>query len=292
MIDERLEQDAALFALDLLEGEERAAFEAALARDPALRRLVDELRSASTQLAHAADAPAPPPALRARILASIATAAPETPAAGSAIPFPTAAPSAVAPDRPGGLTLFRWLAPGLAAALALGVFFYGFRYHRTAEELALARDRLDATRARAVGLQARLDFERRRSEARLAELQAELRRLGTLEQVSLARLARTDARYPDAQALALWDPRSRRGLLTLENLPAPGPDEDYQLWAIIPGEPAPVSLGVFLVQPSGVSRISFSLDRPLDPATGLAISREPKGGSATPRGPVIAAGAL
>ena len=44
MIDERTEEVAALYALDLLESGEKSAFEAALRQDSALRSLVDELR--------------------------------------------------------------------------------------------------------------------------------------------------------------------------------------------------------------------------------------------------------
>ncbi|HEY1108323.1 MAG TPA: hypothetical protein VGE76_06815, partial [Opitutaceae bacterium] len=71
MIDEHQEELAALYAFDLLEGEERARFEAALAQDPQLQALVHELRETSAQLAHAQATP-PPAALKDRVLASIA----------------------------------------------------------------------------------------------------------------------------------------------------------------------------------------------------------------------------
>ena len=71
MIDERHEELAALYALDLLESAELASFESLLARDSALRDLVRELRDAGATLAHLAPHAEPPVALRARILASI-----------------------------------------------------------------------------------------------------------------------------------------------------------------------------------------------------------------------------
>lgn len=74
MIDERHEELAALYALDLLEGAERAQFETALARDPGLQALVRELRESSSALAHTAPAVPPPAALRERILSSIGAA--------------------------------------------------------------------------------------------------------------------------------------------------------------------------------------------------------------------------
>ena len=42
MIDERKEELAALYALDLLQGAERSSFEAELSRDPELQKLVGE----------------------------------------------------------------------------------------------------------------------------------------------------------------------------------------------------------------------------------------------------------
>jgi anti-sigma-K factor RskA len=71
MIDERHEELAALYAFDLLEGVEKTAFEAAVARDPALQTLVRELRESSAALAHLAPGAMPPPELKKRLLAEL-----------------------------------------------------------------------------------------------------------------------------------------------------------------------------------------------------------------------------
>src|SRR5262249_47360184 len=76
MIDERHEELAALYALDLLEGADRAQFETALARDSALQQLVRELGEAVASPAHAAPGSTPPTALKARVLASATRHAP------------------------------------------------------------------------------------------------------------------------------------------------------------------------------------------------------------------------
>src|SRR5438132_620208 len=89
MIDERHEELAALYALDLLEGTDRAQFEAALARDPALQALVRDLRESSAALAHTAPAVPPPAALRHR-----------RPAAGAANRNPAPGPCGRTRQRP------------------------------------------------------------------------------------------------------------------------------------------------------------------------------------------------
>ena len=125
MIDERREELAALYALDLLEGAEQAAFEAELATDPALGKLVREFRTAAISLTHLAPGVAPPDNLRARVLAS--AAAPKT-----------------AP-RPSNLLSFPALAPWAAAACFAGLAAWlGEHYLATQSETALLQDQITA----------------------------------------------------------------------------------------------------------------------------------------------------
>jgi anti-sigma-K factor RskA len=66
-----------------------------------------------------------------------------------------------------------------------------------------------------------------------------------------------------------------RGLLLVENMPAPGPDEDFQVWAIGGGHAEPAGLltdgGTRDLEVDGV-----------DGADAIGITVEPAGGSATP----------
>ena len=72
MIDDRQQELAALYALDLLEGAERDAFESELREDGKLQSLVRELRESSAAIALSAPQSNPSPELRARILSKIA----------------------------------------------------------------------------------------------------------------------------------------------------------------------------------------------------------------------------
>lgn len=67
MIDEQTEENAALYALDLLEGAELAAFNQRLQAEPTLRELVEDLQSAVSVFAHGASARTPSPQLEDRI---------------------------------------------------------------------------------------------------------------------------------------------------------------------------------------------------------------------------------
>lgn len=99
MSDEDFEEQASLYVLGLLEGEELRAFEARLASDPELSRAVDALRETAAQLAHTATPRALPPELHDRILAEVRAipAAARTPSRSTAwLPWAIAAGLAVA----------------------------------------------------------------------------------------------------------------------------------------------------------------------------------------------------
>ncbi len=75
------------------------------------------------------------------------------------------------------------------------------------------------------------------------------------------------------------------GYVRADDLPALGPDHTCQLWAIVPDQPAPISLGVLGPDPTIAA---FHID--VDQAT-QAISAQQRGGVAAPT-EVVATGAL
>ncbi len=70
-MNEQVQEQASLYVLGLLEGEEAAAFERRLECDITLRALVDELDVTAAQLALTAPAHSPPPELRSRVLSEV-----------------------------------------------------------------------------------------------------------------------------------------------------------------------------------------------------------------------------
>ncbi|MDQ4081888.1 MAG: anti-sigma factor [Actinomycetota bacterium] len=69
MDEDTIHGSAAAYALDALDEREAGEYEAHLARCPACRSEVASMRETATMLAYATETPAPPDALRARILA-------------------------------------------------------------------------------------------------------------------------------------------------------------------------------------------------------------------------------
>lgn len=193
MIDERHQELASLYALDLLEGAELVQFETALARDPALRALVRELREAAAVLAHAAPAATPPPALKARVLASLS---PRTSAA------PAAAATAPAKAKIIPFAVLQW---GLAACLALGVSLLAMRHQTLSSELRLAQQENQLINAALQLERTRLDRDRALAQKALGELGTQVADANrrTADATQLLADARTQVADKDRQIGAL-----------------------------------------------------------------------------------------
>lgn len=129
MIDERHEELASLYAFDLLEGQELAQFEAALARDPELQTLVRDLRQTSATLAHTSPSVVPPDALRQRVLTSIAAAPKKS--------ISTTPDNVIRPS----FRIWNAVPWAAAACFAIGAAWLGARYVASQSEVTALRDR-------------------------------------------------------------------------------------------------------------------------------------------------------
>ncbi|MEZ0215568.1 MAG: anti-sigma factor [Rariglobus sp.] len=276
MIDERHEELAALYALDLLEGAELTAFETALAHDAELRRLVASLREASAALAHAAPAvPSPSANLRARILNS---AVPHAPAPGDVIPF----------------RLPSWFGWAAAACLLFATLFFAGKSFNVRGQLQLALVSEQAARIEAGTLKNLLEAERLLSRGQLDRLiatetlVADLRRQTDIARLKIASLKSLAGNSPEARAIAVWNPDRQEGVLVVSKLPALDADKDYQLWVVDPQYPIPVDGGVFTVDATtGDARLNFKPGKSVSTAQVFAVSLERKGGVPKAEGPMM-----
>ncbi len=247
MIDERHEELASLYALDLLEGAERAAFERTLAADSALQALVAELRNASTSLAHTAPAVRAPAALKDRIFATIDRAA----------PAPAPAPDNII--RP-NFVLWHALPWAAAACFGLCAIWFGQGYLAERAESANLRTREALAEATLKSSLQQLEAERIVNRQRFAEddqkLAAANANLGTLRTQLAARnqevgtlSARIAALASDSSALAqqLGDAAQQIARLTTD-LKTQGDLARYQITALvsmIEGSPKSIAAAVW-----------------------------------------------
>lgn len=326
MIDDRNEELASLYALDLLEGAEKAGFEAALARDPELRRHVEALRAAAADLARLAPPAEPPPELRARVLSSLGS----RPALRVA---PAAAEAHRAPILPFSRVLIPW---AIAASLAVATLWSARTAWTLRSENAVIRDQqqladlnlrslrngMEAERIirqqqlsdaqRALADASRQENESRQQLAQLrqdvdaaqqkfaeatrqageagrqiAQLTQKLKKEGDLAQFKIATLASMLGNSPQALAVVVWNPMEQEGMIKLAKLDMPAAGMDYQLWLIGP-DGKPISGGVVTMNPAtGEAHTMFTATQQVNSVAKFAISLEQKGGMPEPHGKIV-----
>jgi anti-sigma-K factor RskA len=86
----------------------------------------------------------------------------------------------------------------------------------------------------------------------------------------------------------IWQP-TEGGLLVAAGLPPAPAGKTYQLWAIA-GQNAPVSAGVFEVDPKGSASLRVPKLAGVDKVDVFAVTLEPAGGLPAPSGPMVLAG--
>lgn len=92
---------------------------------------------------------------------------------------------------------------------------------------------------------------------------------------------------PNAIAMVYWNPATGSIALSVEGLPAPPDDKQYQLWALADGKP--IDAGVFDLndQPEAVHHM-----KNINQAEAFAITLEPRGGMPAPTGAMYVLGKM
>lgn len=289
-----LQDQAALYALGVLDPEEARALELNMASDPALATLVRELQDTLAATTRALPSEAPPPALRNQVLDQIRLRKNQT----SASPKPLRSTGSRAMSRLG------W---GLAAAFAIsGVWLYSERIRLEDNLAIIAANEADARQAadlaKKLSAATSLEVIKAQAEAnslrtnlstaqtQLAQLTTEVETLqqrNALAQVQIATLQSSVEEYSKGVAVVIWDEQSHQGILKLEKMPPVAVDKDYQLWVVEPGNPKPVNAGVVKINADGFAKVDFKPVIDVASAAKFALSVERKGGVPENEGPIV-----
>lgn len=249
---------AGIYALGALDGEELSRFEAHLAAGcPTCEQHLRQTRESLTLLPGSLPPLAPPPGVKARVMAELA---------GEASPRVVARPRR------------RWVSWGAGAgALVAAGLLVALSWH-----LSATRAELRSLEGRVAALQAALAQRQEILRTALAQREEALRLLGD-PQVRFVRLAGLPA-SPNASGRVLWNPVTRTGILLTTGLPEAPPDRVYELWALAGAEPVPA--GLFSVSPEGRAFLRLP---PLPEGKAFdkfAVTLEPAGGVPKPTGPM------
>lgn len=255
MIDERMQEKASLHVLGALTPAEAYEFKQAMQSDPELKQFVSELTPITGALAGALPAVEPPPQLRAKILAGVGEKQ-------KIISLP---------ERKVGL--FAWLP--WAFAVVLGVICLGL----FAQDSRLRQKLGD--QAQKIGELNQLALTLQSATNNLQQTVLALQETNRLANLRIAMLNSLVADAPTAVAVTLWDESKQQGVFVVQNLKPLPADKDYQLWVLDNGT-TPVDAGVFHVDENGSVRITFKAKSPIKVAGKFAVTKEAKGGVASP----------
>jgi len=111
-----------------------------------------------------------------------------------------------------------------------------------------------------------------------------MRQSNNLEQLRMVAMDAKDPAYGAAKVMVAWNPTMHQGVVSMQNMPVPPADHDYQLWVLDPEAPAPMNAGV-LVNAGGMHK--FSVQPVSKTIPGFAISLEPSGGRPAPSGEIL-----
>ena len=247
-------ESAASYALDALDHEERATFEAHLAGCEECRSEVAAYREVAGVLVHAVPTRAIPgsDALRDRILREARKVRPIATASRPAVvaPIPVKPPGRVLP----------WLVAAAAVIAAAGA---GFMYRGERQQTADLRSRLATAQATLA-----------RDDSTLAAF------LGP--EVHVVSLTAATDQKPSVRVF--WNHTRRQFIVTALNLPPAPQGKTYQLWALRRGK-APLSMGTFNPDQSGRTVTTLAVAQEINDGGFIddcAMTAEPAGGSPQP----------
>jgi anti-sigma-K factor RskA len=259
VIDERLQDQASLYALGALDADETREFEAALRDNPELQALVRDLRAVTEVIAGTAPALEPPASVKAKLMLQIG----EQRRAATVTDLGTR-------RRPVNV----WIPWALAAGLAAVSFGFLYESAGLKAELAAQARRID---------ELGMSLEVAQAESGdLRQTVAKLRESNRLAAIRIALLDSLVSADPKAVAVSVWDNERQNGVFIVRNLRSLPSDKDYQLWIIDPKYKTPVDAGVFQVDAKGNVRADFHARELIQSANQFAVTIEKKGGAEVP----------
>jgi anti-sigma-K factor RskA len=262
---QQYQESLALHALDALDAAEARSLEAHLATCVECRTALIQWRDATGLLAYASTPAAPSDELRRRILAAARTEtrAPQTEASAKVVSMP------IAPRRSNlWPNLLKIAAAITVVGLLIGLIVFWRRDVRMQRDIA----RLTREKNRTADQLARERDARAKEHDAVAMLNS--------RDTKKMELAGTQTAL-NARGTFVFDPKTGRGMLLTEGLPTAPADKAYEVWFIPKGH-TPMPGKMFTVDSTGRAMVSGEIPLEARANAVIAITLEPKKGSAAP----------
>jgi anti-sigma-K factor RskA len=125
--------------------------------------------------------------------------------------------------------------------------------------------------------------------AKLSDYEKEMDRLKPNDATKLVFLKGTPD-FPKAMTTVYWDSTNHDVYLLVNNLPKPASDKQYQIWALMNGQP--IDLGLIENEYFVKQNTLMVKAKNVNKAQAFAITLEKKGGNPTPQGQMVVLGNL
>jgi hypothetical protein len=171
--------------------------------------------------------------------------------------------------------------------MLLAAYFY-FQQMTLGAEVKLERNSTEMAQVEIKSLKNQLYAERILAERQISSLTNAAN--NKAETLVFVHLTPPEAGASTPSALVTWIPSRKSGIFFAEQLPDPKDDEELRLW-LEEGNSGPVSGGVITVGPGRSTKVEFKAAKPLGLAVRFTVSRERKGNTGAPTGPILMSGA-
>ncbi len=261
-----------LYAAGALSAAEQAEVEALAQKYPEINAELNQITQAYDQYA-SLHAVTPPAQLKAKVLSAISSKentgyAPTPPAVDTPDASAKVIPLLLA-SQGASNNNYKWLIAASVSLLILSnVFsFYFYQNWKKSEnqlQLAIATQQQYAQQVQ------RVQHQLNQNETALALISDP-----NTQRVELKGVAKSPA--PTSRVTIFWHKSTSKVLLSVNNLPVPPENQQYQLWAIVDGKPVDAGLLTKSEQAE-----AFQQMKAVNQAQAFAITLEPKGGSVNP----------
>jgi anti-sigma-K factor RskA len=265
------------YVLGLADAAERAEFERMLAENPEVREAMRQFEM-SLEKHSVSSAITPPPQLKSKILSTIdmesghRTSPGRTGGSGSPPVIAVNDEFRRGKPRAGVMTIKKDYSRVLAAAsvilllISTALNFYFFSRYKEYNERYQAL----------IASQTELASHNQILQTRLLEYEKAVEMMKDPNMYIVKMQAMPSSPDPASATTVYWDTRTKDVYLTINKLPVPSPDQQYQLWALVDGKP--VDAGVFdIKEGAGMTKM-----KNIPRAEAFAVTLEKRGGSPTP----------
>jgi len=172
----------------------------------------------------------------------------------------------------------------LVATLLAAFFFFQSLTHQT--EAKLQRNNAELSRIETQSLKQQLFAERILAERQITDLTNNAKS----DQFVFVHLSASAANTASPTGIIAWQPSRQSGVFFADQLPIPAAEEELRLWIEDGNGSGVINAGVVSVDSARTTKVEFKGEKAMGSASRFTVTRERKGSTTAPAGPIVLSG--